>query len=102
MIRISFSALILLGLFSKAALAEDPARNQTQQKNLSSQNGRFVFGQISGLARDQYMLDTQTGKLWQLTLSDSYDAEGKKNGTYTFLNPIGYQDWKSGTLKQEP
>ncbi len=36
-----------------------------QQKVLSSENGRFVFGQISEYRRDQYMLDTKTGRLWQ-------------------------------------
>jgi len=33
-----------------------------QHKTLSSDNGRFVFGQISGSSKDQFMLDTATGR----------------------------------------
>jgi len=37
-----------------------------QNKVLGSGNGRYVFGQINNARRDQYMLDTQTGRLWQI------------------------------------
>ena len=36
---------------------------------LSSKNGRFVFGQISDSSKDQFMLDTATGRLWQIAES---------------------------------
>lgn len=36
---------------------------------LSSSNGRFVFGQISDMRRDQFLLDTQTGRMWTLVTS---------------------------------
>ena len=36
---------------------------------LSSNNGRFVFGQISDSSKDQFMLDTLTGRLWQIAES---------------------------------
>lgn len=39
----------------------------SEAKILSAQGGRFVFGQISEMRRDQYMLDTQTGRLWRIT-----------------------------------
>ena len=39
---------------------------QPQQKVLSAENGRFVFGQISGSSKDQFMLDTVTGRLWRI------------------------------------
>lgn len=43
---------------------------------LSAAGGRYVFGQV-GLGRiDQYMLDTATGKLWQLVCV-TRDAAGK-------------------------
>lgn len=32
---------------------------------LSAPGGRYVFGQISNLRRDQYLLDTQTGRMWR-------------------------------------
>ena len=36
---------------------------KSQQEILSSENGRFVFGQISDASKDQFMLDTQTGRI---------------------------------------
>lgn len=50
---------------------------------LSSTNGRYVFGQISEMARDQYMLDTKTGRLWQVVVDKD------KNHV---LQPIGIQN----------
>ena len=35
---------------------------------LNSPNGRFVLGQINQLVRDQFLLDTYTGKVWRLSL----------------------------------
>jgi len=37
-----------------------------KQEVLSSENGRFVFGQISDASKDQFMLDTATGRLWRI------------------------------------
>jgi hypothetical protein len=39
---------------------------EPQYEMLSSENGRFVFGQISGSSKDQFMLDTATGRLWRM------------------------------------
>ena len=36
---------------------------------LSSKNGRFVFGQLSNSSKDKFMLDTLTGRLWQIAES---------------------------------
>ena len=60
-------------------------QQQPQQKVLSSDNGRFVFGQISGSSKDQYMLDTATGRLWRI-------GESGKLGT--FLKAIPYRNAK--------
>ncbi len=49
---------------------------------LFSPNGRYVFGQISDSDKDQYMLDTWTGRLWRI----SENGEVGK-----FLLPIPYQ-----------
>ncbi len=38
-----------------------------KSKTLSAPNGRFVLGQISDFRSDQYLLDTQTGRVWQAT-----------------------------------
>ncbi len=44
--------------------------------------GRFVFGQINEFNADQYMLDTQTGRLWRLV--DTADGGG------SVLEPVPY------------
>ena len=48
-----------LGIMS--AQAEQP-----QLRILASAKGRFVFGQISDSGKDQFMLDTFTGRLWRI------------------------------------
>ncbi len=59
---------------------------------LSSPTGRFVFGQISDSSKDQYMLDTWTGRLWHLTESGEV---GK------FLEPVPYKT-KDGKYRPYP
>lgn len=54
------------------------------QKVLSSENGRFIFGQVSEFRADQYMLDTKTGRMWRVV----YD------GTTPVLEPVLYLDQK--------
>ena len=48
---------------------------------LSSPSGRFVFGQVGPMRADQYMLDTETGRLWQIVVN----SEGAKS-----LEPVPY------------
>ena len=45
--------------------------------------GRFVFGQINEFSADQYLLDTQTGRVWRLV--DTAD------GTASVFEPIRFQ-----------
>ncbi|MGE4131883.1 MAG: hypothetical protein AB7F86_09605 [Bdellovibrionales bacterium] len=35
------------------------------QQNTSTGDGRFQLIQLSSMARDQFLLDTRTGKVWQ-------------------------------------
>ena len=51
-------------------------------KVLSAAGGRFVFGQISESGKDQFMLDTLTGRLWRI-------AESSDIGMH--LRPIPYR-----------
>lgn len=67
---------------------------------LSSANGRYVFGQVSQARRDQYMLDTQTGRLWQIVQS-TYKKEDGSQGTYEMLQSIPY-DQMGGVLSLPP
>ncbi len=58
------------------------AQNINEYSPLSCPGGRFVFGQVSDSSKDQYMLDTWTGRLWRL--SESGDV-GK------YLCPVPYK-----------
>ena len=49
---------------------------------LSSQDGRYVFGQVSESDKDKFMLDTRTGRLWQI-------GESGKIGIH--LKPVPYK-----------
>lgn len=69
-----FPALLLLALFLFNSVEAQPfgmmsTQGQKKPENqvLSSQNGRFVFGQISDSTKDQFMLDTLTGRLWRIS-----------------------------------
>lgn len=72
---ISCVAGLLAALTSLSVIAQTPAVHPT---TLSSAAGRYVFGQINGMARDQYMLDTQTGRLWQLVCAKRDEADSSK------------------------
>ncbi|CAH1092829.1 hypothetical protein [Candidatus Nitrotoga sp. 1052] len=72
-----------------------------QQKMLSSPGGRFVFGQISDFRRDQFMLDTQTGRLWVKTVRTSpknKDGTQPADDGIEFLSPVPYADGKGSLL----
>jgi len=74
-------------LFNSISLWAQPfgiasPQEQSQHQILSSENGRFVFGQISNSDKDKFMLDTFTGRLWRI-------AETGKIGL--FLTPISYR-----------
>ncbi len=84
--------------------AADAAKvTQSQQKVISSENGRFVFGQISDFRSDQYMLDTKTGRLWTIVLKKSKNPDGTDAAGEGFrvLDPIPYNDI-NGSLGLEP
>jgi hypothetical protein len=56
---------------------------QTDPGNfLSAGSGRFVFGQISSYRRDQFMLDTYTGRIWQV---------GADSNGIEYLYPVKYR-----------
>ena len=50
-------------------LTQQKAPEESDQTCLSSSSGRFVFGQVSGSSKDKFMLDTYTGRLWQIAES---------------------------------
>lgn len=40
-----------------------------EHRILCSEYGRYVFGQISDSSKDQFMLDTYTGRLWRIAVT---------------------------------
>ena len=77
---------ILLASFSADAQPLGFGTPQQPQEShygvLCSAAGRFVFGQVSDSSKDQFMLDTVTGRLWQI-------AESGEIGVY--LRPVPYR-----------
>ena len=63
-------------------LGGTPPQQKLEPKLLSSENGRFVFGQISNSSKDKFMLDTYSGRLWRI-------AESGEIGL--FLRPVPYR-----------
>jgi hypothetical protein len=59
---------------------------------LCSSTGRFVFGQVSESSKDQFMLDTATGRLWRI-------AETGEIGLH--LRPVPYRN-EEGKLTLVP
>jgi hypothetical protein len=66
---VTWSLVALFGSENVLAQTLGSSAQQTEkskQEILSSENGRFVFGQISDSSKDQFMLDTVTGRLWRI------------------------------------
>ena len=92
---LSLSLLVLLGSMNVCAqplgLMSQKPQEKSQQKLLSSANGRFVFGQISNSSKDQFMLDTFTGRLWRI-------AESGAIGIFLRTVPYRSEDGKCSAL----
>jgi hypothetical protein len=74
-----------LGIFGEANAQFGVSPTQVTMdkgKVLSSAGGRFVFGQISDSGKDQFMLDTLTGRLWRI---------GESSDVGMHLRPIPYR-----------
>lgn len=93
-------SIFALCMISASAFAQSTNRPAV----LSSGNGRFVFGQISEMARHQYMLDTQTGRLWQIVQTGPNKPDGTldKDKAYTILDPVPYSELGTGKLSLSP
>jgi hypothetical protein len=81
--RTWFAVSILFSLsVGSVAMAEDYPENRIAV--LSSPKGCFVFGQISAMRKDQFMLDACTGRLWELVVDTTIPAQ--------YLRPAVYQE----------
>lgn len=88
--------------YSSISYAADALKvTPPQQKVLSNTNGRFVFGQISEYRKDQYMLETQTGRLWSITVTN-LAKEGAAPVEMTVLSPVLYSDFVGKEYNELP
>jgi hypothetical protein len=64
-----FSFLFFSPLSVDAQFGFTPQKvpQKSQRAVLSTAQGRFAFGQISDSSEDKFMLDSFTGRLWQLS-----------------------------------
>jgi len=82
-------------IFLLAVLTAGPSLAQHKDV-LSQSGGRYVFGQISEARRDQFMLDTATGRVWQITCMESNEKlAGMDKCVWTALTPVLYRHGES-------
>lgn len=92
-----YAIVVSVSACSALAFAADAVKvTPPQQKILASPNGRFVFGQISEYRRDQYMLDTQTGRLWVSVARKAKNPDGSEvpGDGFLILDPVPYSDFE--------
>jgi hypothetical protein len=84
LLLVLFSFLFFSPLSVDAQFGFTPQKvpQKSQRAVLSSAQGRFAFGQISDSSEDKFMLDTFTGRLWQLS---------KRTDIGLCLTPIPYR-----------
>ena len=61
-------------LFLSGAASAQEARKAP--KVLSTEGGRYVLGQISEMGVDKYLLDTKTGRVWQMQMDRTKSKDG--------------------------
>lgn len=52
---------------------EPPSKRALAVPVSADGNGRYVFGQINDFRADRFLLDTKTGRLWQLVATKDGD-----------------------------
>lgn len=87
---------LLIACAPMLAMAQDSMNHVTA---LAAGGGRFVFGQISSQRQDQYMLDTQTGRLWT-TVCLKQEAMGRCSSVA--LQPVPYGDVNGNPVSYLP
>lgn len=70
-----FATLLVAAIAAGGANAQDSSKRHP----MSSPGGRFVLGQIGDSSTSQYLLDTQTGRVWDLV--NILDSKGQITAT---------------------
>ncbi|MCK9488590.1 MAG: hypothetical protein M0Q42_04175 [Xanthomonadales bacterium] len=74
-------------LLASVAVAADALAQSRNQPAVLAGEGRYVFGQVNEYNADQYMLDTQSGRLWRLV--DTGDGGASVLEAVPYLLPAG-------------
>ena len=90
--------LIAAYAIAAAATAQTPP---PQNSVLNAAGGRYVFGQISELRRDPYLLDTLTGRLWVQICAVPH-KDNPSQCAVSALQPIAYSDSKGNLVGFTP
>jgi hypothetical protein len=65
--KLFMTSLLAVGSVSVFSQEAKPAaRPNSPPQMLQAEGGRFVFGQVSEYRRDQFLLDTRSGRLWRI------------------------------------
>lgn len=94
-LRIAIS--LLLPAVAVPALAQEAREKPTPTKVLATDGGRYVLGQISEYRRDQFLLDTKTGRVWKTVVMKS---DEDKDGVVV-LQPVYFVS-PDGKASQDP
>lgn len=82
---------LLIACATLLAAGEGLAQPIVSSAVLASPPARYVFGQVGEFARNQYMLDTVSGRLWQIVCAERDQADASKC-TQFVLQPVRYID----------
>ena len=85
-------AVILCSALVMCATASHAQQSPSLHGVLSVPGGRYVFGQVSEFAKHQYMLDTQTGRLWKMICVVADKSAASSECIYNRLDPVYYGD----------
>ncbi len=78
----------IIAVASFLVLTGSVQAQEAEPKVIASPGGRYAFGQVNSVRADQFLLDTETGKMWRiLTITDD---SGER--LYWGLEPIVRRD----------
>lgn len=79
--------IIIIGLLA-IIISQQYILSNVLQKNGKSEIGRYHFSQLSTMRRDQFMLDTETGRIWMRVCASPGKGMGECN--LDRLEPVTY------------
>lgn len=92
------SKKLVAGFIAISAMCAAAQTAPTGHPSLSAPGGRYVFGQVSDYQRDKYMLDTQTGRLWNVVcIGPAKDGQCPRG-----LEPVPFLDTNGNSSLTPP